>query len=150
MGLMLFGRDDSGEAEDFWKEREEDLGMPILAKTLGRVIRETTQAPLWGLFYTTENALYFQTFRSENWLSTMFSGGKKGRGRTKDETIEISAGYIESFHVKPKKGGFQKFFHQPPIVELRWKSPESGVMEELTFEMEGDAEALVSSISITG
>ncbi len=146
---MLFGKNDGDEAEVFWKERENDLGMPVLAKTLGRVVTEKSQAPLWGLFYTTEKALYFQTFRSENWLSTMFSGGKKGRGRTRDETIEISANQIEYFRVKPGKGGLMKIFRQPPLVELRWKSTETGSMEEMVFEMEGDAGALVSSISTT-
>ncbi len=147
---MLFGRNDGADAEDFWKNREEDLGMPILVKVLGRVIRENTPAPLWGLFYTTEKALYFQTFHSENWLSNMFSGGKKGRGRTKDETIEIPADTIELFRVKPKKSGLLNLFHQPPLVELRWKSAISGFIEEMVFEMEGDADALVSSIRRAG
>jgi len=143
---MIFGRDDSVDAEEFWKEREKDLGTPVLAKALGRVIREDTQVPLWGMFYTTNRALYFQTFHSENWLSTMFAGGRKGLSRTKDETIEISSDTIEFFRIKPKKGGLQKLFRQPPIVDLRWKSTETGKMEEMTFELEGDAETLVSSI----
>ncbi len=150
MAFMLFGRNDSVDAEEFWKEREKDLGTPVLAKALGRVIRENTQVPLWGMFYTTAKALYFQTFHSENWLSSMFSGGRKGSSRTKDETLEIPADTIDYFRIKPKKGGLQKLFRQPPIVDLRWKSPETGEMKEMTFEMEGDAETLISSITDAG
>ncbi|MCK5251252.1 MAG: hypothetical protein KAJ98_14865 [Spirochaetaceae bacterium] len=147
---MLFGRNDGEDAEEFWKNREEDLGTPVLAKVLGRVIRENTSAPLWGLFYTTEKALYFQTFQSENWLSSMFSGRKKGSGRTKDETIEIPADMIEIFRIKPKKRGLLNLFRQPPVVELRWKSSVTGEVRDMVFEMEGDAEAFVSSIRRTG
>lgn len=144
---MLFGNNDGVEADEFWNEREADLGTPILAKVLGRVIREETTAPLWGLFYTTEKALYFQTFKSDNWLSAMFSNGKKGRSRTKDETIEIPAESMEYFRVKPRKGGLFKLFHQPPVVELRWKSPITQVVEDMVFEMEGSAEDFISTIA---
>lgn len=143
---MLFGNNDGVEADEFWKSREEDLGTPILAKVLGRVIREETPAPLWGLFYTTEKALYFQTFKSDNWLGAMFSNGKKGKSRTKDETIEIPAESMEYFRVKATKGGLFKFFHQPPVVELRWKSPITQLIEDIVFEMEGDAAKFISTI----
>ena len=145
---MLFGRDDNIDADEFWKERERDLGTAVLEKTLGQVITENENAPpLWGIFYTTEKALYFQTFYSENWLSAMFSGGK-GRSRSKDEIIEIPADNIELFQVRPKKTGFMRIFHQPTIVELVWTSPFSGKKETVVFSTEGDAEALISSISI--
>jgi len=147
---MLFGNNDSLDAQEFWNEREKELGMPVLAKALGQVIQKDTTAPLWGLFYTTEKVLYFQTFYSENWLSTMFSGGRKGRSRTKDEIVEIPAGSIEYFRIRPKKTGLLKIFRQPSVVELRWNSTDTGDMEEMLFEMEGDAEKLVSSIKTGG
>jgi hypothetical protein len=144
---MLFGRDDGIDAQEFWKEREEDLGTAILARTLGQVIRKDSEVPLWGMFYTTDKALYFQTFYSDNWLSAMFSGGKKS-GRTKDETIEIPAGSIEFFRIRPRKKRLLNLFHQPEIVELRWKSTETGEMKEMVFETDGDARTLVSSIAL--
>ena len=147
---MLFGRDDNVDAQEFWKEREKELGMPVLAKALGQVIREETRAPLWGMFYTTAEALYFQTFYSENWLSMMFSGGRKGQGRTKDEIVEIPAGSIEYFRIRPKKKGLLNIFRQPSVVELKWNSPVTGNAMEMVFEMEGDADELVSSIRKEG
>lgn len=147
---MLFGKNDSVEADEFWKEREDSLGTPILGKVLGRVIRDETTIPLWGLFYTTEKALYFQTFKSDNWLASMFSNGKKGKSRTKDETIEIPAESMEFFRIKPRKGGLFKFFHQPPVIELRWKSPITQIVEDVIFEMEGDAAEFISTLPLKG
>ena len=145
---MLFGNKDGVEADEFWKEREADLGTPILAKVLGQVLRDETPAPLWGLFYTTEKALYFQTFKSDNWLSAMFSNGKKSKSRTKDETIEIPAESMEYFRVRHTRGGLFKIFHQPSVVELRWKAPITEVVEDIVFEMEGDAAAFISTIPL--
>jgi len=144
---MLFGNNDSMDAEEFWKEREKELGTAVLARALGQVVRNNAPAPLWGMLYTTEKALYFQTFYSENWLSTMFSGGRKGRSRTRDEIVEIPSDSIEYFRIRPTKTGFLKIFRQPSVVELRWTSPDTGEVEEMVFEMEIDAEDLISSIS---
>ena len=145
MGPMLFGKKDGMAAEDFWKQREEEIGAPVLEKTLGRVIREDVPTPLWGLFYTTGKAIYFQTFKSENWLSLMFSGGKGGR--TKDETIEITRDSVQSFAVVQQKGGLFNLFRKPPLVELSWKSAENGEERSLIFEMDGNAQAFVDSFA---
>jgi len=141
---MLFGKNDSLDAEEFWKNREEEIGTPILGKTLGRVVQEGSTIPLWGLFYTSANSVFFQTFQSENWLSMVFSGGKGGR--TKNEIIEIPLDAIESFRVQPQKSGLLKFFRKPPLVELSWKSTENGEAKSLLFEMDGDAEKFVSTL----
>jgi hypothetical protein len=142
---MVFARKDSVDASEFWKEREEALGTPVLQRVLGQVIRDDNRFPLWGLFYTTARAIYFQTFQSDNWLSTVFSGGKKGAGRTKDETIEVPSSSIQVFRVKPKKKTFISLFSKPPMVELVWTSP-GGETKSLLFEMEGNAEAFVASL----
>ena len=141
---MLFSKKDTKDAETFWNEREEALGTPVLGKTLGRVILENSPAPLWGLFYTTKDAVYFQTFKSDNWVSMLLTSGK-GSGRTKDETIEIRRDDLITFEVQEKKGGLLKLFRQPPLVELSWKSAETGETETMLFEMEGDAKAFVET-----
>ena len=141
---MLFSKKDSKDAETFWNEREEALGTPILGKTLGRVIVENSPAPLWGLFYTTRDAVYFQTFKSDNWISMLLSSGR-GTGRTKDETIEIRRDAVITFDVQEKKGGLLKLFRPPPLVELTWKSAETGETETMLFEMEGNASEFVKT-----
>ncbi len=145
---MLIRKKENSDAETFWKEKEETLGTQVLGRTLGRVIIEKDRRPLWGLFYTTQNAVYFQTFKSENWISTIFSAGK-GSSRTQDETLEVSREALKSFTVCERKGGLFGFFKQPPSVEIVWTSAESGNEETLLFEMEGDAPAFVESFPTT-
>lgn len=145
---MLFGNKNDTSAEEFWRSREEELGEKVLGKTLGRVIGEKNSIPIWGLFYTTAKALYFQTFESQNWLSMIFSGGKSS-SRTKNETIEIPAKDIQVFAVHPQKRGWLRFMHQPPQIEVAWTNPVTGNKEEMLFEMEGDAEAFVATFPKT-
>jgi len=142
---MFFNKSDDIEADKFWKAREEELGLPILGKTLGQVIREGSSFPLWGLFYTTSKALYFQTFQSDNWLMRLFSTVQRGRSRTRDEIIEIPIEWIEVFRVRSNKGGPLKFFRKPPFVELSWRDA-AGKLERMNFETCGDAEGFVKTL----
>ena len=141
---MLIGKKDNKDAETFWNEKEKELGTEVLGKTLGRVIVENNTAPLWGLFYTTCNAVYFQTFKSDNWISTLFSGSR-GTGRTKDETITISRESLITFAVQERKRGLLKLLRQPPMVEISWKDEETGNMHKMLFEMEGNAHDFVET-----
>lgn len=141
---MLFSKKDSKDAETFWKEREDAIGTPVIGRTLGRVIIEKSSAPLWGLFYTTKDAIYFQTFKSDNWISMLLTSGR-GSGRTKDEIIEIRRDALITFDVQEPKGGLLRIFKQPPLVELSWKSAETGETVTMLFEMEGDAKAFVET-----
>ena len=144
MGLMLFAKNKGVDADEFWKNREEELGAPVLGKTLGRVIEEDEPGPIWGLFYMTSRALYFQTFASENWLSMLFTGGRGG-GRTRNETVEIPADSIVRFGTMPRKGGWFGLMRRPPLIELVWRSEESGNEESLLIEMDGDVEGFVGA-----
>lgn len=140
---MLFAKNTSVDADEFWKNREEELGAPVIGKTLGRVVGEGETAPIWGLFYMTSKGLYFQTFASENWLSLLFTGGR-GSGRTKNETVEISAEDIIRFEALPRKAGWFGLTRRPPLIELVWQSEESNGEESLLIEMDGDADAFVA------
>jgi len=141
---MFFNKSDEVEVDEFWKMREKDLGLPVLGKALGQVISEDG-FPLWGLFYTTSKALYFQTFQSNNWLMKLFSAGQGRRSRTKNEIIEIPIEKIEVFRVRPKKGGLLKFFQKPPFVELSWRDA-TGKLKWMNFETSGDAESFVRTL----
>lgn len=143
---MLFGKSkDSIDPNRFWKDREEELGTEVLEKALGQVVQKENSLPLWGLFYTTKDAVYFQTFKSENWLSMLFTGGR-GKGRSQDETIEIPRETILKFEVLKQKKRIFSFFRKAPVVELAWKDALSGNENRMLFEMEGNAEALVASL----
>lgn len=140
---MLFDKRDKTELDEFWKSREEDLKLPILGKVLGQVIREDGLRPLWGIFYTTSRALYFQTFQSDNWLLKLFSAGQRSRSR--DEILEIPIEVIEVFRVRPQNRGLLKFLQKPPLIELVWRDAE-GDLKRMNFETNGDAEAFVGTL----
>ena len=142
MAGIFFNRNKNIEVDKFWKKREEELGLPILGKALGQVIREDNSFPLWGLFYTTSKALYFQTFQSDNWMMKLFSGGKN---RSKDEIIEIPIERIEVFRISPRKGGLLKFFRKPPFVELSWRNA-IGTLEWMNFETSENTENFVKTL----
>ncbi len=142
---MLFGNKEAVDAETFWRGREEEIGSPVLEKTLGRIVQDSNTAPLWGLVYTTAHAVYFQTFKSENWVSMLFAGGKNSR--TQDKIIEISRDQIKTFAVRELKGGLFGLFRRPPQVELTWVSAETDAEETLLFEMDGKPQALVDSFN---
>lgn len=142
---MFFNKHSNVEADAFWRSREEELGTSIRSKALGRVIQEGSSIPLWGLFYTTAEAVYFQTFESESWMSLLFAGNK-GRKRTRNEIIAIPASSLIRFELMPPKKGLLKIFRQPPLVNLTWKDTDGGREKTFLVELEGDAKTFIASI----
>ena len=61
--------------EQFWKERENALGQPVLVHSLVRTMTKNAP-PEWGLLYATAKAVYFQTFASSNWFDQLVFKGK--------------------------------------------------------------------------
>jgi len=141
---MLLDKRDSIEPDEFWKSREKDLKSPILGKVLGKAIKGDDLRPLWGIFYTTSKSLYFQTFRSHNWLLNLFSSEQ--RNRTEDSIIEIPIEAIEVFRVKPQRG-LLKFLKKPAFIELAWRDA-AGELKSMNFETNGDGEAFVKTLPL--
>jgi len=147
MGITLFARkNDEKDADEFWKNREKELGMPVIKKTLAQVQTEKNGVPIWGILYFTEKALYFQTFKSDNWLALILSSNSGKDGRTKDETVEIPFENLRKFELRPKKNGFfNRIFRQPDIVDMEWiKSPITEELAVMTFETEGNIAEFIS------
>ncbi len=131
--------------DEFWKSREEELGTAILYKTLGRMIQSNSRIPIWGVLYTTVNAVYFQTFESESWISSLISR-KNARKKTEDKTIEIPASSLIQAEITRPKKTILKLFSQLPIVRISWYDTNSNEKQILLIEIVGNAEVLVSSV----
>ncbi|NCN05629.1 MAG: hypothetical protein GW949_08355 [Spirochaetales bacterium] len=59
---------------DFWRKKEESLGTPILSRSLAQVTYGLGyEYPVWGLFYCTQDRLYFEYKQKESWMFTTAS-----------------------------------------------------------------------------
>jgi hypothetical protein len=113
---LLFHNQPSTSREAFWQRLENKLGVPILEYALGQyMLGEEVKGPLWGLFYLTEKAFYFQHFAQSNWFLSMMSTGdgdeESGGGRTRDLTVEIALDTIGSVTCPEKRRGLARLIH---------------------------------------
>ncbi|MCG8454169.1 MAG: hypothetical protein MI717_13420 [Spirochaetales bacterium] len=144
---MLFGKQDQVDAKDFWADREEEIGSPILSKILGRLMDSNAGYPEWGLFYTTEDALWYQTFESHSWAS-MLLGGKGTRGE--NTVLRIPTETMKEFSADPGRAGILGFFRVPSSVKVVWIDPLTEKTRTLAFETEGEGDALEFISSLPG
>ncbi len=140
---MLFTKNTNPDVDQFWKDLEDELGTAILCRVLGRVIQDY---PLWGLFYTTSHAIYFQTFESESWLSSLFTG-KKGRKRTENRRIEIPLSSLSRFEIVQKRKGILGLFAPPALVDMAWTDDDRGEQRTLLVDMYENTKRFVESVS---
>lgn len=113
---LLFHNQPSTSREAFWQRLEEKLGVPILEYALGQyMLGEDVKGPLWGLFYLTEKAFYFQHFAQNNWFLSMMSTGdgeeESGGGRTRNVTVEIALTTIGNVTYPEKRRGLARLIH---------------------------------------
>ena len=129
--------------ENFWFKRAEAIGQPILGKLLGHVIRQDKSIPLWGLFYTTRDTLYFQTFKSTNWFSNLMGGDRNSNEDNK--IIEIKASSIKTFQVRTRRKSLLPFLFRPEIIDLSWHS-ESNEKKNMIIETDTGARDFVATL----
>jgi hypothetical protein len=57
--------------DKFWEEKEREIQGKIIHKCLAQYLSgyRNFSGPLWGIFFFTKQAIYFQTFPKKNWLS---------------------------------------------------------------------------------
>lgn len=145
--MFLSQNKNTSEADVFWENKEEELGTPILAKTLGQIINIENNTPLWGLFYITKNTVYFQTFESESPMALLLSG-IGGRKKAHDVTINIPINTILRFGLVNRKKSLFKLFSRPPLVELVWN--DDSKENSFILELAHGSEAFILSMEQIG
>lgn len=141
---MLFTKNVAPDIEAFWENLENELGSPILSRTLGRVVQN---CPLWGLFYTTRHAVYFQTFQTKSWISLLVPGRKDSK-EAENRCVEIPLSSLIRCEIVPKKTILPKIIQPPTLVDITWRNDADGEQRTYLVEMEGDARKFVASVSI--
>lgn len=61
--------------EEFWKKKEKEIQEKIIYKCMVQYLSgyRNFPGPLWGIFFFTKQAIYFQTFPKKNWLSVIWN-----------------------------------------------------------------------------
>lgn len=149
MGILREERNE--DVEEFWNEVEEELGTPVLGRTLGRVVTDPRPgaASEWGLFYTTVNAIYFRTFPQDNWFTNIIKNtrmGKRKKEEDRERVLEIPAGEIEELLVDRPKGLWGRLFQRPPVVEVKWRPTGASDGRQLRFEIDGKSDPFLSTL----
>lgn len=62
------------EIDKFWEKKEKEIQGKIIHKCLAQYLSGYRNffGPLWGIFFFTKQAIYFQTFPKKNWLSSIW------------------------------------------------------------------------------
>lgn len=61
--------------EEFWKKKEKEIQEKIIHKYMVQYLSgyRNFSRPLWGIFFFTKQAIYFQNFPKKNWLSAIWN-----------------------------------------------------------------------------
>lgn len=121
--------------DKFWKEKEKEVQEKIIHKCLAQYLSGYRNffGPLWGLFFFTKQAIYFQTFPKKNWLSSIW--------QTKTEDLgEPSLNFcipwkeITKITFPEEKSKIKKFFSAPGnLVILDYLSENENFSLKLLF-----------------
>ena len=96
---------DKYDPDNFWLEREHEIGNKILFRTMVR-IESMKSVDNWSLFYGTEKNVYFQFFKKNNIFSSLIRAGSSGE----DSCHEIDISLIDKIDfIEPRK--FLKIFN---------------------------------------
>ena len=62
------------EIDKFWEKKEKEIQGKIIHKCLAQYLSGYGNffGPLWGIFFFTKQAIYFQTFPKKNWFSSIW------------------------------------------------------------------------------
>ena len=127
--------------DKFWEEKEKEVQEKIIHKCLAQYLSGYRNffGPLWGLFFFTKQAIYFQTFPKKNWLSSIW--------QTKTEDLgEPSLNFcipwkeITKITFPEEKSKIKKFFSAPGnLVILDYLSENENFSLKLLFNNGIDA-----------
>jgi hypothetical protein len=138
------------EVQEFWKNLEEEIGEPITIYTLGEYRQGNLDmvTPKVGLFYTTDTALYFQTFPKANWFSALMGGFGKKKKEEQGKIIKIPYTRIEKIFLQKPSFMEKLFSPKMPIVVVQFIDMDEAEKEMLiaTDEKGNDIVQSISAI----
>jgi len=72
------------KVDKFWEEKEREIQGKIIHKCLAQYLSgyRNFSGTLWGIFFFTNQAIYFQTFPKKNWLLFIWQTEKEDLGES--------------------------------------------------------------------
>ena len=121
--------------DKFWEEKEKEVQEKIIHKCLAQYLSGYRNffGPLWGLFFFTKQAIYFQTFPKKNWLSSIWQTRTEDLGEP-SLNFCIPWKEITKITFPEEKSKIKKFFSAPGnLVILDYLSENENFSLKLLF-----------------
>ncbi len=137
--------------EQFWEEKEKEIGEKIIYKCLIEYLSgyQNFSGPIWGLFFYTKEALYFQTFPKKSWYSSLFWTKKEEDWGSGYFNFRIPWQDIQQITFPEKKSLIQRIFSSASIrIKLEYLYQNKSLVLNLIFNSERDVEALKETSSL--
>jgi len=138
------------DAEDFWREYEEQTGEKVLARSLGRYVSGWEEFDsqgwnsIWGLIIATSGGFRFHHFPQSNWLNALSNLGNSNA--PKEKTFFIPKEKIISAKLIEETTWWKKIFGSAPpqlLIDYRDGTENTKqVLLEVEFKHENLAESL--------
>ena len=121
--------------DKFWEEKEKEIQEKIIHKCLAQYLSGYRNffGPLWGLFFFTKQAIYFQTFSKKNWLSSVWQTETEDLGES-SLNFCIPWKEITKITFPEEKSKIKKLFSAPGnLVTLDYVSKNENFSLKLLF-----------------
>jgi hypothetical protein len=148
---MMFIKKPDKNADDFWREYEEQTGEKVLAKALGQYISgwkefdDAGTTPLWGLAIATSGGFRFHHFPQQNWLDALIRPPATS-GTPREKTLFIPAGSIVSAVLQSETRWWKKLLAPNlPQLKIRYRI-EEWPERELIIQTEYNTEGLIENL----
>ena len=137
------------KVDKFWEEKEREIRGEIIHKCLTEYLSgyKNFPGPLWGIFFFTKQAIYFQTFPKKNWLSSIWQRGEEDLGES-SLNFCIPWEEITKITFPEKKSKIKKFFSRPgSVVVVDYISKNERFSLNFLFNNDNDVDILKESSS---
>ena len=105
--------------DKFWEEKEREIQGKIIHKCLAQYLSgyRNFSGPLWGIFFFTNQAIYFQNFPKKNWLSAIWQTKTEDLGES-SLNFCIPWNEITKITFPEEKSKIEKLFSRPGSVVI--------------------------------
>jgi hypothetical protein len=142
--------------EEYWAGVEEDIGEPIHAYALARIVSRAdisgrgwlAPKPQWGLVFVTGSSVYVDSSSEPNWYERLVVSRRK---KTETERLVIPIDSIREIIIPPPKTGLSGFLAGPETgVDIVYAADRKGIRLVLDRRARQDKKLLEVLATLAG